>query len=127
MLDSTTEIISQLLQGTVETLDIPEDLRVTAVKEYEYVGNWLADHADVGGDGWLVYPQGSFLLGTVVRPYGFDHYDLDAVCRRGIAKESTTQAALKADVAASCATTWPRVWATPAVRTASRSASAVGR
>jgi len=98
MLDTTTEIISQLLQGTVEALDIPEELHATAVEEYGYVGNWLADHADVGGDGWLVYPQGSFLLGTVVRPYGLDHYDLDAVCRRGIAKESTTQAALKADV-----------------------------
>jgi len=98
MLDTTTEIISQLLQGTVEALDIPEELHATAVEEYEYVGNWLADHADIGGDGWLVYPQGSFLLGTVVRPYGLDHYDLDAVCRRGIAKESTTQAALKADV-----------------------------
>jgi cyclic GMP-AMP synthase DncV-like protein len=97
VLDTSTDLIAHLLEGAVEALDIPEDLRATAVREYEHMGTWLADHAD-DGNGWYVYPQGSFSLGTVVRPEGRDEYDLDAVCQRDIAKESTTQVALKTEV-----------------------------
>ena len=98
MLDTANDLISHLLEGTVDALDIPEQLRAAAVDAYDDVGNWLADHADPGGDGWYVYPQGSFLLGTVVQAVGHDHYDLDAVCRRNIPKESTSQTTLKAEV-----------------------------
>ncbi|HTZ87684.1 MAG TPA: nucleotidyltransferase [Solirubrobacteraceae bacterium] len=90
-------MISNLLEGTVEELDIPPQLRAAADYEYHCVGSWLAAHADPGGLGWRVYPQGSFRLGTVVRPEGSDEYDLDAVCLRSIAKEHTTQALLKAE------------------------------
>jgi hypothetical protein len=98
MYDITTEMISTLLQGAVEALDIPPELHRAAELEYARVGGWLADHADVGGEGWRVYPQGSFRLGTVVQPEGTDEYDLDAVCLRAIAKEQITQTRLKADI-----------------------------
>jgi hypothetical protein len=98
MYDTATEMTSTLLQGAVEALDIPPELHRAAEREYERVGGWLADHADVGGEGWRVYPQGSFRLGTVVQPEGADEYDLDAVCLRVIAKERITQTRLKADV-----------------------------
>lgn len=97
MFESTSDLLSRVLGNAVAELDIPEDLRASAAAEYERVGNWLADHAD-GDAGWQVFPQGSFLLGTVVRPAGADEYDLDSVCRRDLAKESTTQAELKGDV-----------------------------
>jgi hypothetical protein len=98
MYDTTTEMISGLLEGAVEQLDIPPALRAAAESEYQSVGGWLADHADPGGDGWRVYPQGSFRLGTVVRPEGVDEYDLDAVCVRALDKSQTTQAMLKGEV-----------------------------
>ncbi|MCY4134704.1 MAG: nucleotidyltransferase, partial [bacterium] len=50
----------------------------------------LADDADL-----LIYPQGSFRLGTVVLPAPGADYDIDLVLRVAIAKEATTQAELK--------------------------------
>jgi hypothetical protein len=95
--DTSSDLISQLLRDTVAELDIPPDLRRAATREYERVGNWLAGHAD-GNAGWVVYPQGSFLLNTVVLPEGRDEYDVDTVCRREIDKRATTQAKLKYEV-----------------------------
>lgn len=97
MLDTTSDLISRLLHETVAELDIPLPLREAATREYQRVGNWLAAHAD-GNAGWVVYPQGSFLLNTVVLPAGSDEYDVDTVCRREIAKEATTQFKLKSEV-----------------------------
>lgn len=97
MYDTTANLISRLLNDTVAGLDIPASLRAAATREYERVGTWLCANADEGA-GWVVHPQGSFLLNTVVLPAGGDEYDLDAVCRREIAKERTTQAKLKYEV-----------------------------
>ena len=98
MLSTPENPITELLTGAVATLDIPPELRVAATLEYGQVGNWLADHADHNGQGWKIYPQGSFLLGTVVRPFGLDEYDVDVVCERSITKDQTTQSALKSEV-----------------------------
>ncbi len=98
MFDTTTQMISSLLEGAVEELDIPPELHRAAELQYHSVGSWLADHADIGGEGWRVYPQGSFRLGTVVQPEGADEYDLDAVCVRTIEKDSTTQERLKSEM-----------------------------
>ncbi|MDX6589549.1 MAG: hypothetical protein QOI84_823 [Solirubrobacterales bacterium] len=95
--DSTAQLISQLLTGTVAVLDIPPELRRAATAEYERVGNWLADYAD-GAAGWVIYPQGSFLLNTVVLPGGADEYDVDSVCLREVTKEQTSQRQLKYEV-----------------------------
>lgn len=97
MLETRSDLISQLLSHTVAELDISPELRAAATAEYERVGNWLAAVAD-GDAGWVVQPQGSFLLNTVVRPSGSDEYDLDAVCRREIEKHQTTQAKLKYEI-----------------------------
>jgi hypothetical protein len=92
-MDTMEQMLSMLLGGAVETLDISPDLQQTAIARYEEVGAWLADN---GGDGWRIYPQGSFRLGTVVRPAtGSGEYDIDSVCRYAIAKENITQARLK--------------------------------
>jgi Cyclic GMP-AMP synthase DncV-like, nucleotidyltransferase domain len=98
VLDTANDLIGKLLQGAVEALDIPPSLHRDALAEYQRVGDWLSDHADGGSHGWRVYSQGSFRLGTVVRPAGKDEYDLDAVCVRSIAKQSTTQELLKREV-----------------------------
>jgi hypothetical protein len=98
MFETSEDILSRLLEGTVDQLDITEALHIAADVQYQGVGQFLSDQGDTGVCDWDVYPQGSFLLGTVVRPRGADHYDLDMVCRLNIARESTTQAELKARV-----------------------------
>jgi hypothetical protein len=86
-------MLSMLLDGAVDVLDISEDLRKAAVKAYEEVGAWLADH---GNPGCRVYPQGSFLLGTVVRPgTPGGEYDIDLVIWLLLAREVITQSELK--------------------------------
>ncbi|MGI5453579.1 cyclic GMP-AMP synthase DncV-like nucleotidyltransferase [Streptomyces sp. CA-249302] len=90
---SVEQLLSCLLTGMVESMDIPSDMQELAVERYEEVGTWLAE---MGGEGWSIYPQGSFRLGTVTRPPTADsEYDIDLVCHLDIAKESTTQKALK--------------------------------
>src|SRR5439155_4403350 len=88
------------LVATAESLDIPDHLYENAVVEYEDVGNWLADETSaLASYVPEIYPQGSFRLGTVVRPIVHeDEYDIDLVCQLRIAKQSTTQADLKSMV-----------------------------
>ncbi len=97
MFDATSDLIAQLLRDAAAQLDIPPELRAAATREYRRVGDWLSGHAD-GENGWVVYPQGSVLLNTVVLPEGRDEYDVDTVCRRPIEKTATTQALLKGEV-----------------------------
>jgi len=95
-MDTMTDMLSMLLGGAVETLDIAPDLQRVAIERYDEVGTWLAEN---GEHEWRIYPQGSFRLGTVVRPNSrTGEYDIDLVCWRDLAKESTTQAELKLDV-----------------------------
>jgi hypothetical protein len=91
--DTIETMLSLLLDGGVETLDISPDMQKTAIERYEEVGTFLADQT--GGQS-RIYPQGSFRLGTVVRPAaGAGEYDIDLVYCLPIAKESTTQEDLK--------------------------------
>ena len=91
-MDSLEKMLSMLFDGAVETLDISPHLQHVAVERYEEVGLWLADQ----GFEWRIYPQGSFRLGTVVRPTTrAGEYDIDLVCLMPVRKENTTQAELK--------------------------------
>ena len=88
--DSKEEQVSQLLGSTVAQLDIDE----AAFRAAESCYNDLGDHLSQAGA--QVYVQGSFMLGTVVRPYhGGGEYDLDLVSLLDIAKTSITQEELK--------------------------------
>jgi hypothetical protein len=98
MFETSEDILSQLLEGTVDELDITVALHEAADAQYQRVGQFLSDQSDDGPTEWDVYPQGSFLLGTVVRPRGADHHDLDMVCRLDIGRASISQAELKARV-----------------------------
>ena len=92
-MDTMEQMLSMLLDGAVETLDISPHLQRLATRRYQEVGTWLAEH---GQPGWRIYPQGSFRLGTVVRPNTRNgEYDIDLVSLLPIAKESITQAGLK--------------------------------
>ncbi|MEU1800786.1 nucleotidyltransferase [Streptomyces sp. NPDC019937] len=92
-MDTLDDMLSMLLDGAVEVLDISPDLHDSAVERYEEVGTWLAEN---GRPGWRIYPQGSFILGTVVRPSTpTGEYDIDLVCQLPLHPDSTTQERLK--------------------------------
>ena len=88
---------SPLLEAIAEALDIPERHYELAIKRYESIGTWLErDGSIVAPYTPLIYPQGSFLLGTVTRPISEkDEYDLDLVSELNLLKNSITQADLK--------------------------------
>jgi len=94
-----TQQLDQILGTSIAEFDIADDVYTRAVDRYLQLAAWLANYWATSRSAGEVYPQGSFRLGTVVRPIDpRDSYDIDLVCRRDIAKDSTTQQALKSDV-----------------------------
>ncbi len=89
--------ISSVLNSRAEDLDIPESKYLEAKSRYEAVGKWLGQEGtDLSKYDIEIYPQGSFRLGTVVKPIGRDEYDIDLVCfLSNLRKEETSQAELK--------------------------------
>jgi hypothetical protein len=100
MLATETHQLSELLKKVAETLDIPEYIYQDVVTKYEDVGEWLAEEgSDLQRYSPEIYPQGSFRLGTVIRPVSEkDEYDIDLVCRLTLEKDQVTQERLKAMV-----------------------------
>lgn len=89
--------LSDLLEQIARSLDIPDEVHEEAVKKYDELGDWLEERDKLEGRRVpRVYPQGSFRLGTVVRPISDkDDYDIDLVYERDLRKASTTQEKLK--------------------------------
>lgn len=97
MLTEVSSETSELLAQVAESLDIPDHLYEDAVLKYEKIGAWLAEeNSELQKFDPEIYPQGSFRLGTMIRPLTEkDEYDIDLVCHLKIKKESTTQKNLK--------------------------------
>ena len=91
--------LTALLEGMAAELDIPTELAEEAIVEYESVAAWLGDESSPLRP-FLpeIYPQGSFRLGTPVRPIRGDDFDIDLVCRLTLGKAETTQKELKNSV-----------------------------
>ena len=81
MIDNRLLIVNSILQDIAEELDIPPSKYQQAVERYTSVGKWLEGGHYPGSTGTpAIYPQGSFRLGTVVRPIrdGVEtDYDID--------------------------------------------------
>lgn len=88
-----------ILKKMLAELDIPESAYEKAVKRYEDIGEWFGrEQSSLNQFDPHIYPQGSFRLGTVVRPInGNEEYDLDLSCklRKGISKKTHTQEQVK--------------------------------
>ncbi|MCM3029830.1 nucleotidyltransferase [Niallia sp. MER 6] len=88
-----------VLKELVERLDLPDSAYEKAEKRYKDLGEWFnRDNSKLSGYNVHIFPQGSFLLGTAIRPINEeDEYDLDLACklRQGISKSSHTQEELK--------------------------------
>lgn len=93
-LSEASRQIDQQIQG----LDLPRELANEAVAEYLRIASWLgAPGSPLAQNNLDLYPQGSFRLGTPIRPISReDEFDVDLVCHLEIAKEAITQAQLKA-------------------------------
>lgn len=97
MPQTSQQQLADILERIAASLDIPDHVHEDAVIKYEQVGHWLEEKdADEGRREPLVYPQGSFALGTVTRPINEDgEYDIDLVYERDLRKSSISQHQLK--------------------------------
>lgn len=75
----TKEQLNDLYERIIKAIDITDELFEAAEKEYIDMGNWIDEKTPEYKIS--IYPQGSFALGTVIKPFDDrDDYDLDLVC-----------------------------------------------
>ena len=88
--------LNRILRDLSSELDVPPSKYHEATKHYEAVCTWLdADDSELARYQLSIYPQGSFALGTAVKPLGGDEYDVDTVCLLQLTPDQVTQKQLK--------------------------------
>lgn len=96
---STGTPLGPLLESIAQELDISPSKYEDAVSRYRAVGDWLdAEGSSLAPHRPQIYPQGSFRLGTVIRPVRGGNeadYDIDLVCHLSIKKEIVSPQRLK--------------------------------
>lgn len=94
-----SQSINKIIAEVATSLEIPPSAYEKAEARYKDLGEWFSrPQATCFGFDPHIYPQGSFRLGTVVRPLHEEaDYDLDLGCRlrSGISKTTHTQKQLK--------------------------------
>ncbi len=95
----TTNQKQRILESMIERLELPDSAYEKAKERYDDIGEWLGRNESLCvGYNPHIFPQGSFRLGTAVRPLDEkEEYDLDLACklRTGFTKALFTQEALK--------------------------------
>jgi hypothetical protein len=87
---------NKLLENLSNELDISESHFKQAEERYKAIGRWLLDDSTVAEYNPDIYPQGSFLLGTMIKPItDSEEYDIDLVCKLDITKDQVSQEQLK--------------------------------
>ena len=91
------ELVVRLLDGIIDSLDIPESYYRRAADRHRSLGEWLCrPESKVAEYEPHVTPQGSFRYGTVIRPLNAEgEYDLDNVVTLTLPKTAMTQKQLK--------------------------------
>ena len=94
----TSEQKNLLLEKIVELLELPDPVYQKAIERYENLGEYFSRKLSFCHDyDPHIFPQGSFRLGTAIKPLDEDgNYDLDLACNlsKGISKYTHTQAEL---------------------------------
>jgi len=87
----------EIIEKISENLNITKKQHEDIVDRYEAVGRWLADDSSILAPFKPhVVPQGSFLLGTMIKPVNEgDEIDFDLVCLLTLMDQGWTQAMLK--------------------------------
>ena len=88
----------ELLEDLAASLQVSPSRYYAAERSYKAVSNWLSrEESSLRDVDSKVYIQGSFRLGTAIRPISDEEdYDVDLVCELSLPKMSLTQAKLKA-------------------------------
>ncbi len=88
-----------ILNEIIKDIEIPSSSYQLAQDRYDDLDKWLKDPAKATSAKYNpnVLPQGSFRLGTAIKPWKRDDYDLDLTCKmqQGITKETHSQKELK--------------------------------
>lgn len=89
---------NDVLRTILDKIELPNSAYEKAEKRYKDLGGWLhrQESTCVNFDPH-VFPQGSFRLGTAIRPDDEEEYDLDMGCnlRQGLETKTVTQERLK--------------------------------
>ena len=87
---STIDNHEAVLKEIAESIDISDSQKKIAIECYEEIGKWLdSDDSDLKDLNPVIYPQGSFRLGTVIRPIGDkEEFDIDLVCKLDLSKDT---------------------------------------
>jgi hypothetical protein len=90
---------SKAMSLIADAIEIPEGAYLSAERRYQDIGDWFGrTNSEILQYDPRIFPQGSFRLGTVVRPInGNESYDLDVVCelKEGITQSTSSQQQLK--------------------------------
>ncbi|OLA79763.1 MAG: hypothetical protein BHW57_05560 [Azospirillum sp. 47_25] len=81
-----------------ENIELPDSYYETAKSRYEDLGEFLCTDSNISMFEPKVFPQGSFRLGTAIKPLnGNSAYDLDLTCRleKGFNSRNSSQKELK--------------------------------
>jgi hypothetical protein len=100
---TVTSTSRRYIEALVDELDISDSRYEQANESYMSLGRWLNRPASsIAAYAPAVYVQGSFGLGTVIKPINLtEEYDVDAVCElKDLGKSQVTQFALKTMVGA---------------------------
>lgn len=97
MVLNRSNIANELIDHLAEELQVPESRYEQAEASYHAVSQWLGrPQSKLSKYQPKFYSQGSFQLGTVIRPISDeDDYDVDAVCEMSVDASAITQATLK--------------------------------
>jgi hypothetical protein len=89
--------VNKALENLTDNIDISETRYREAEGHYMAIGEWLGkEDSPLAPYSPEIYPQGSFRLGTVVKPISDkDEYDIDLVCQLELSKQDVTQRELK--------------------------------
>jgi len=92
--------LNEIFEELTKNLDISETEHELAVKSYGAVGEWLSKEDSILSKYKPeILPQGSFLLGTVIKPINDDDdIDIDLVCQLKSKESYWTQKDLKQNV-----------------------------
>lgn len=85
------------LEDAIRDIEVPDAAFEAAVAKYKSLTDWLERPASALADSEpRIAPQGSFALGTAIRPIGrSNEYDVDLICRLNWSKSETSQYRLK--------------------------------
>lgn len=87
------------LEILLKGIDLPDHAYEQAERRYKDLGQWIArPESTLAGHDAHVFVQGSFALGTAIRPINADEeYDLDFTCklREGVSRDTHSQQELK--------------------------------